>query len=87
LRSKQLKVRERFEMDALDAIAALVNRALGVAVVPDWAPPWLERLDLQKVPLDGFTERREVGVLWNQASPRIAFVRTFLRACTEEHPG
>jgi hypothetical protein len=28
--------------DALDAIAVLVDRGLGVSILPDWAPPWPE---------------------------------------------
>ena len=39
LRQQGLKVREWLELDALDAIAALVSRGLGIAIVPDWAPP------------------------------------------------
>ena len=80
LRRHQLNVREWAELDALDSIAALVNRSLGVALVPDWAPPWPEGLRLQKILLqDG--EVRHMGVLWDLSSPRIAAVRAFVETC------
>lgn len=80
LRRHALKVREWAELDALDAIAALVNRNLGVALVPDWAPPWPEGLRLQKVLVeDG--ELRRMGVLWANSGPRIAAIRAMVSIC------
>jgi DNA-binding transcriptional LysR family regulator len=38
--------RERFELDTLEAIAIMVDRGLGVALMHDWAPPWPEGLSL-----------------------------------------
>ena len=48
---KQVGIRpeEWMELDALDAIAALVSRGLGVALVPDWAPPWQSDLNIRKI--------------------------------------
>ncbi len=85
LRHHRLDVKTCFEMDALDAIAALVDRQLGVAVVPDWAPPWPENLSIKKIPLPDALESRTVGVLWWRASPRIAVVRAFLNACKQSN--
>ncbi|WP_312795086.1 LysR substrate-binding domain-containing protein [Tianweitania sp.] len=80
LRRHHLVVREWAELDALDAIAALVNRGLGIALLPDWAPPWPEGLRLQKLPLqDG--EIRNMGVLWDLSGPRIAATRAFVETC------
>lgn len=82
LRRRRLKVREWLELDALDSIAALVSRGLGVAIVPDWPPPWPEGLRLRKLPLtDG--PRRRVGILWRRAGPRIAAIRAFVETCGE----
>lgn len=82
LRTNGLTVREWAELDALDAIAALVDRGLGVALVPDWAPPWPEGLKLQKIRMeDG--EPRNMGVLWANTGPRIAAIRAFVEACAE----
>lgn len=80
LRQAGLVVREWLELDALEAIAALVSRGLGVAVVPDWAPPWPEGLPLQKVVLpEG--DIRETGVLWTRSTARIAAVQAFVDFC------
>jgi DNA-binding transcriptional LysR family regulator len=82
LRHHGLKVREWLELDALDAIAALVNRGLGIAIVPDWAPPWPEGLDLQKrlLPEGGV---RQTGILWGRSGARIAATRAFVDVCGE----
>lgn len=82
LRRHSISVREWAELDALDAIAALVDRGLGVALVPDWAPPWPEGLRLQKCRMeDG--ELRNMGVLWANSGPRIAAIRAFVEACEQ----
>jgi DNA-binding transcriptional LysR family regulator len=82
LRRNGLPVREWLELDALDAIAAMVDRELGVAIVPDWAPPWPEGLKLRKIALpDG--DVRQTGVIWNRSGIRIAAVRAFVNVCEE----
>lgn len=86
LRQHALKVREWLELDALDAISALVNRGLGVAIVPDWAPPWPEGLKLQKLLLAGGGVR-ETGVLWSRSGARIAAIRAFVDVCSDETAG
>lgn len=80
LRRHSLVVQEWAELDALEAIAALVNRGLGVALVPDWPPPWPEGLNLQKVLVaDG--ELRCMGVLSANSGPRVAVAQVFVQAC------
>lgn len=79
LRRHELKVREWLELDALDAIAALVNGGLGVAIVPDWAPPWPDGLRLSKKVLPK-GEKRQTGLLWNLSGARSAAVRAFVNA-------
>ena len=39
LRQAGIVPRERFELNALNAIAVMVDRGLGVSLVPDWAKP------------------------------------------------
>ncbi len=80
LRQHRLKVREWLELDALDAIAALVSRGLGISIVPDWPPPWPEGLEIQKLPLRGL-EMRRTGVVWNKSGPQIACTRAFIESC------
>jgi len=52
-------------------IAVLVDRGLGVSLVPDWAAPWPEGLSLRKISLPEPFEMRRIGPLWRRASPRI----------------
>lgn len=82
LRQRGLVVREWVELDALDSIAALVSRGLGVAIVPDWAPPWPEGLRLRRILLED-AEYRQLGVLWGLSGPRIAAIRAFVETCRE----
>src|ERR1700722_347944 len=53
LRKAGIQPRERFEIEggAAAAVAVMVDRGLGVSIVPDWAPPWPEGLSLAKLPL------------------------------------
>ena len=78
LRQARIQPRERFELDALDAIAVLVDRGLGVSLVPDWAPPWPAGLSLNKkaVPLPGHDRR--IGAIWRRASPRTGLINALL---------
>lgn len=78
LRAHGLKVREVLELDALDAIAAMVHRGLGASVVPDWAPPWPEGLRLRKSVLRG-SQSREIGILWRRSGARLAAVEAFVQ--------
>lgn len=78
LRDHDLKVREILELDALDAIAALVDRGVGIAIVPDWAPPWPDGLKLLKMPLTAGGVR-ESGVIWRRSGARFAAIEAFVR--------
>jgi DNA-binding transcriptional LysR family regulator len=60
---------ERYEIDSLEAIAVLVDRGLGVSLLPDWARPWPEGLHVRKWQLPRSDLRRRIGLFWNQASP------------------
>ncbi|PMX05785.1 LysR substrate-binding domain-containing protein, partial [Pseudomonas sp. GW460-12] len=70
LRRARIAVKERFELDGLEAIAVMVDRGLGVSLLPDWAPPWPEGLTLRKLPLPDPTLRRKTGLLWPRSSQR-----------------
>ena len=78
LRQVRIRPHERFELVTLDAIAVLVDRGLGVSLVPDWSPPWPEGLSLAKLPLPGKPPTRHLGLLWGRASVRVRLVQAFL---------
>lgn len=78
LRTVGITPHERFELNALNAIAVMVDRGLGVSLVPDWARPWPEGLHLVRIPLPLAFEPRRIGVVWSRASIRIRQVTAFL---------
>ena len=78
LRMAGIVPRERFELNALNAIAVMVDRGLGVSLVPDWARPWPEGLHLVRIPLPRACEPRRIGVVWSRSTIRIRLVTAFL---------
>ncbi len=75
LQKVKIRPQDRYELDSLEAIAVLVDRGLGVSLVPDWAPPWPEGLNLRKIPLPQPFESRRIGLLWRRSSARIRLVQ------------
>lgn len=75
LQKADIRPQDRYELDSLDAIAVLVDRGLGVSLVPDWAEPWPGGLSLRKIALPLPFEKRRIGLLWRRASPRIRLVQ------------
>ncbi len=69
---------ERFELNALNAIAVMVDRGLGVSLVPDWSKPWPEGLNLVRIPLPMVSVPRQIGVVWSRATVRVRLVTVFL---------
>ena len=64
LHQERIRPKELFELDTLEAIAVMVDRGLGVSLVPDWAPPWPEGLSLRKLPVPNPAFTRYIGLLW-----------------------
>ena len=88
LRKAGIRPREGFEIEggAAGAIAVMVDRGLGVSIVPDWAPPWPEGLSLAKLPLpDAAAFARRIGVVWARGSLRIRVVYAFLEQAEAAH--
>lgn len=79
LRNAGIVPHERFELNALNAIAVMVDRGLGVSLVPDWARPWPEGLDLVRMPLPLPSEPRRIGVVWSRSSVRERLVNVLIR--------
>jgi DNA-binding transcriptional LysR family regulator len=78
LRKAGIRPRELFELDGLEAIAVMVDRGLGVTLLPDWAPPWPEGLSLRKLPLPARTFIRRTGLIWTRGSLRGQLIQAFL---------
>jgi DNA-binding transcriptional LysR family regulator len=84
LRKVGITPRERFELNALNAIAVMVDRGLGVSLVPDWSPPWPEGLKLARLPLPEESVPRRIGVIWSRASVRLRLVTVLLQESIAE---
>ena len=74
--------RERFELNALNAIAMMVDRGLGVSVVPDWTPPWPEGIDIVRLSLPERRIGRRIGIVWSRSSVRMRLVTVLLEEST-----
>jgi DNA-binding transcriptional LysR family regulator len=79
LRARGIVPRERFELNALNAIAVMVDRGLGVSLVPDWARPWPEGLQVARIPLPNPTVPRRIGIVWSRSSVRVRLVTVLLQ--------
>jgi DNA-binding transcriptional LysR family regulator len=83
LRQHGIKPHQRCELDGLDAIAVLVDRGLGVSLVPDWRMTRFAGLALAKWPLPHAFPKRVVGLLWGRSSARMRLVQAFLKTAMD----
>jgi DNA-binding transcriptional LysR family regulator len=85
LRKHRIRPRDCFEINDVTAIAVMVDRGLGVSLLPDFAPPWPEGLSLAKLQVPDPSFARRVGLVWSRASPRLRLVRAFLDQAGAKH--
>ncbi|KAA1006864.1 LysR family transcriptional regulator [Paraburkholderia panacisoli] len=83
LRAAKIVPHELFELNSLMAIAMMVDRGLGVSLIPDIVSPLTASLDVARLALPVRTDPRRFGVLWHRASPRARLIGGFLR-CADE---
>ena len=91
LRAAQIAPRERFELSSLVAIAMMVDKGLGVALVPDTALAWPDGQGVVRLALPmQQAEVRRFGVLWLRASARLPLIHHLVdcaRAVVAERGG
>lgn len=83
LRAARIVPHELFELNSLMAIAMMVDRGLGVSLVPDIVSPLTTGLGVAKLALPIATEPRRFGMLWHRASPRRRLIEGFLQ-CADD---
>jgi DNA-binding transcriptional LysR family regulator len=83
LRAAKIVPVELFELNSLMAITMMVDRGLGVSLVPDIVSPLTAGLDVVKMALPVKTDPRRFGVLWHRASPRGRLIEGFLQ-CADD---
>ncbi|MFC3337421.1 LysR substrate-binding domain-containing protein [Paracandidimonas soli] len=77
LRRHEIVPNENFELDSLVAIALMVDRRLGVSLVPQFSSPLTAPLDIAVVPVPDASSR-VFGILWKRASARSALIQDLL---------
>lgn len=77
--------KERFELASTESISLMVNKGLGVAIVPHAWNLWQQGLNVVSLPLPTPCEPRRFGLIWARSSPRIQLVEVFLQAAIEEY--
>ncbi len=85
LRAAGIRPNERFEVNAIESIAVMVSRGLGVAILPLSTNDVMMRLGLAQIPLPAYCEPRRFGLIWSRASPRISLVQALLRTARAEY--
>ncbi|MPM62245.1 hypothetical protein SDC9_109111 [bioreactor metagenome] len=74
LRAARIVPQERFELSSLAAIAMMVDRGLGVALVPDTALNLPDGQSVVRLPLPDATQSRRFGVMWLRSSARLPLI-------------
>ena len=85
LRSINVDPIDRFELNAIESIAMMVNQDLGVSIVPDSANLYLRSLSIIKLPLINFKDSRKFGLVWSRNSPRLSLVKAFNQVAVNEY--
>ncbi|QGZ65924.1 LysR family transcriptional regulator [Paraburkholderia acidisoli] len=83
LRAARIVPRELFELNALMPIAMMVDRGLGVSLVPDIVSPMTAALSIARIALPMPIEPRRFGMVWQRASPRSRLIQGLLQ-CADE---
>ncbi|NYT38172.1 LysR family transcriptional regulator [Allopusillimonas soli] len=74
LKEMDIVPKERFELASLLTIALMVDRGLGVSLVPDSHYPSPPGLRLAKLPLLATHHQRLIGAVWKRGSPKEGLV-------------
>lgn len=85
LRRAGIEPRVRFELNAIESIAVMVSRDLGVAILPLATSSFITRLNLASLPLPLPCEPRRFGLVWQRGSSRTSLIKAFLDAAVSEY--
>ena len=74
LRAAQIAPQERFELSSLVAIAMMVDRGMGVSLVPDTALNLPDGQGVVRLALPEESQSRRFGVMWLRSSARLPLI-------------
>lgn len=80
LRRNGIHPRERFELASTEAISRLVDKGLGIAIVPSAWDQWRADLNVIALPLKTPCKPRRFGLIWARSSPKLRLIQAFLEA-------
>jgi DNA-binding transcriptional LysR family regulator len=79
LRDQGIRPRQRLEIDNLLGIAALVDKGLGVSLLPDSPALWSSGMALARIPLPGPAPVRRLGIMMALQGPCVPLAKALLR--------
>jgi len=79
LKDNRILPRQRLEVDSLLTIVSLVERGLGVALVPDSLSIGGQASDIIKIAMPQRTPIRRIGMIWGLQGPRTAIADALVR--------
>lgn len=65
LRKHRIVPNERLEIDTLITIVHLVRDGVGVSLIPDWAPEWIDSMGIKRLSLPDEPPARNMGIFWD----------------------
>ncbi len=86
LQKANIVPRERLEISHLTAIATLVGRGVGIALVPDTALPQSVIAKIARLPLPLDIKPRQLGILWRRASIHGKLIDLFVNQAMTLYP-
>lgn len=78
LKDHAIVPRQRIEVDSLLTIVSLVERGVGVSLVPDSFSIWYKADGLVKIALPQRTPIRRIGMIWARHGPRASIAQALL---------
>jgi DNA-binding transcriptional LysR family regulator len=83
LKDNHIVPNQRLEIDSLLTIVSLVERGVGVSLVPDSFSIWYQTSGIAKISLPERTPIRRIGLVWAKQGPRIALVEALVQHAKE----
>jgi len=85
LRAGSITPKERLELSSTESISRMVDKGLGVAIVPSAWTLWKSRINVLSLPLPGIAPVRSFGLIWARSSLRLQLVQVFRQVAKQEY--
>ncbi|MFA7679761.1 MAG: LysR substrate-binding domain-containing protein [Pigmentiphaga sp.] len=85
LRAHDIMPLERYELDSLLSIAMMVDKHMGVSLVPMANNSLVSQLDVASLPLPDSTMTRSFGAIWKRSSPRADLLQSLVGLLRDYH--